>query len=201
MPLEPSASDFFESPDFWDEHKNKIIAYAILVVLALGGYGVYAIVTQRKTAEAQSLYAQAKTVADLQTVVHDYAGTRVAGDAALELADKLRAEKKYDEAVTVLRDFIAKYPEHPLLSGAWTSLAATYELQGKLDEALDAYQQVASKYPEAYTTPIAMASQARILSQKGKKDEARNIYQNIVAQYHDSIFAREAMRELRFLKQ
>jgi len=200
MSTEPVSPEVFESPEFWEEHKNKILIYGAVILLALGGYGIYALTSQRKTAAAETAYAQAATAAEFQAVTHDYAGTTAAGNAALQLADKLRSEKKYDEAAAAARDFIAKYPDHPLIGGAWVSLATTYELQGKLDEALSTYQEAAVKYPEAYSTPLAMNSQARILTQQGKKEDAKRIYQDVVARYPQSLFAHEAMRELRFLK-
>ncbi len=200
MSTEPASPDLFESADFWEENKTKILLYGSVLVLALASFGVYEFQRQSKAASSQAAYAQASTETELKAVAKDFAGTPSAGDATLQLADKLREEKKYDEAVTVLRDFIAKYPEHPLIAGGWTSLAATYELQGKQDEALEAYQQTASKFPTTYAAPVAMNAQARLLAAKGNKDAASRMYEDVVARYPESIYAREAMREMRFLK-
>ncbi|MEI6351678.1 MAG: tetratricopeptide repeat protein [Verrucomicrobiota bacterium] len=200
MPTEPVSDSSIELTVFWIEHKKKILTYVAVIAAALACYGLYAFFVQQRTAAAQDLFAKASSDADLQAVISKFSGTRIAGNAALELADKLRSEKKYDEAVVVLRNFIEKYPKHPLASGAWTSLAATYELQGKPDEALDTYQQALSKYPDDYTAPLAMMSQARIKVAQNKKEEARRLYQDVTARFPDSPFAREAMRELRFLK-
>jgi len=200
MSTEPVSPEVFEPLVFWVEHKQKILTYATIVVIAIGGYGIYEFSTEQKAAESQALFASADSVTDFQNVLKKYPGTRVGGNAALELADKLRQDKKYDEAVATLKEFIAKYPQHPLLAGAWASLASTYEMQGKLDEAFDAYQTTASKFPDAFTTPIAMMAQARISAQKGKKDDARKMYQDVAARYQESVFGREAMREQRLLK-
>ena len=200
MSSEPVSSDLYASSDFWEDNKTKILAYGILLIVVLGGYGIYFVNSQRKEAAAKANYAAASSAAELQAVVRDYAGSRVAGDASLQLADKLREEKKYGEAETVLLDFIAKNPDHPLVGGAWISLASTYEFKGKLDKALDTYQQAATKFPNAYTAPIALVSQGRILIEQKKPDDAKRIYEDVVARYPDSIFARESMRELRFLK-
>ena len=200
MSTETAAPEGFDLLVFWYHNRRKILIYAGFIVAAFAVYGIFEFVNQQRRAESQQLFAKAESVADFRKVMEAYPGTRVAGNAALEIAAKLREEKKYDEAVTVLRNFIAKYPEHPLVNGAWTSLAATYELQGDLDKALDTYQQVASKSPNAFTTPVAMMAQARIYAQKGKKDDARRIYQDVLARYQDSIFGSEASRELRFLK-
>ena len=201
MPTEPVSSDSsIELTVFWIENKKKILTYATVLAAALAFYGLYALYVQQRTNAAQELYAKATSEADLRAVMQKYGSTRLAGDAALQLADKLRGEKKYDEAATVLQEFVKKYPQHPLISGAWVSLATTYELQNKLDQAYDTYQQVATKYPEAYTTPIAMLAQGRINVARNKKDAAKAIYQDVAARFPESIYAREAMRELRFLK-
>ena len=200
MPTEPVSDSSIELTVFWIEHKKKILTYVAVIAAALACYGLFAFITQQRNNAAQDLFAKAGSADDLRAVIAKYGGTRIAGNAALQLADKLRSEKKYDEAVTTLRNFIDNYSAHPLISGAWASLAATYELQGKQDQALDTYQQVVVKYPEAYTAPLAMMAQARINLAKNKKEEAKRLYMDVNARFPDSLFGREATRELRFLK-
>jgi TolA-binding protein len=199
MLTEPVSPESFEPLEFWDEHKTKILIYAAVLIVVLGGYGLVQLVHHRRVAEAERLYASATSVADFQNIVQKFSGTQVGGNAALELADKLRAEGKYDESIKVLTDFRTTYRDHPLLNAAWASLAATYELQGKLDQALDTYQQVISKFPNAYTTPLAMLAEGHVYRTLGKKDDARRTYQDIVARHPETAFAREAMRETQFL--
>ena len=200
MATDPASSDHFEGDDFWEENKSKILLYGSVLLIGLVGFGVFEYQRQTQKAAAQAAYAQAATEAELQNVAKDFSGTVAAGDASLQLADKLRGEKKYDEAVTVLREFIAKYPEHPLIAGGWISLASTLELQGKADDALEIYQQTATKFPNSFAAPLAMNAQARLLAAKGKKDEAARLYEDVAARYPESLYAREAMRELRLLK-
>jgi len=186
--------------EIWYMYKTKILTYAGIIIAALALFAAYQLYDYLRTTGSQNLYAKAETAADFAAVLKQYPGTTAAGDAALRMADKLREEKKYDEAVTVLRKFVEKYPAHPLAAGGWTSLGATYEMQGKLDEALEANASAIAKYPDAYTTPIAMMSQARIYLLKGKKDEARRTYQDVAARYGQTIYARQAMQELHFIK-
>jgi TolA-binding protein len=190
----------FDSEDFWERNKGKLLAYAGVIGLLLASYGIYQYSVIKKTNDSQMLYAKATTEADYQNVIKTYPASVVGGDARLTLADKLRSEGKYDEAVNTLRDFIAKNPKHPLAAGAWTSLGVTYEMQNKPDEALDAYQQGATKYPDAYTTPIAMMAEARIYAQKGKSEDARRVYEDVVSRFPESIFQPQAMRELKYIK-
>ena len=186
--------------EIWYMYKTKILTYAGIITAALASFAAYQLYDYLRTSGSQNLYAKAETVADFEALVKQYPGTPAAGNAALRMAEKLRAEKKYDASAAVLRKFVEKFPAHPLAAGGWTSLGATYEMQGKLDEAFEANASAISKYPDAYTTPIAMMSQARIYLLKGKRDNARQIYQDVAARYKQNLYGQEALRELHFLK-
>jgi len=198
MAIDPVYPEAIEPDDFWDQHKNKIIGYTVIALLVILGYGSYALISQKRASAARQSYAEASDAAAFEAVIRDYPGTIVAGNASLRLAEALREEKKFEEAITVLNEFIAKQPQHPLIATAWNSLGVTQELAGKTEEALLAYQETASKYPDAYTAPIALNSQARLLAAQGKKEEARQILQDVVARFPETAFAYDARRELRF---
>jgi len=200
MSTEPASPDLYASEDFWEEHKGKILLYGSVLLIALAGFGIYEFKRQTTLAKSQAAYAEASTVETLQAVTKDFPGTNPAGNAALEAANKLRAEGKYDEAATLLRDFIAKYPEHPLAPGGWLSLGATQELQLKTDDAIETYQQTAAKFPESYAAPAALVAQARLLAAKGNKEGAARLYEDIAARFPESLYAREALREAQLLK-
>ena len=200
MPTDPAPTVHLNPLEIWYMYRAKILTYGGIVLAALVIFAAYQIYDYRRTTQSQALYEKAQTPADFQAVIDQYPGTTAAGNAALRAADKLRAEKKYDEAVAVLRHFIDKYPTHPFAAGGWISLASTYEMQGKLDQALEANTSAISKYPDAYTTPLAMLAQARISLQQGKKADARRIYQDVAGRFQQSIYAREAIRELHFIQ-
>ena len=94
----------------------------------------------------------------------------------------------------------APYPEHPLLSGAWTSLAANLEAQGKADEAVATYQKVSTSYASSFSAPVALMAQARLLKAKGKTEEAGRIYEQVTNRFPDNIAAQQAAQESRQLK-
>ena len=81
-------------------------------------------------------------------------------------------------------------PSHPLIDGAWLSLACTYGVQGKPDQALDTYQQIATKFADRFSAPMALFSVAEILKGEGKLDEAKAAYENVQSQFPDSLFRR-----------
>lgn len=196
----PPADTGFDPVVFWFQHKNKILLFTGLFVVALAVYGVSELLHQKRAAAAQKLYASAHSAEDYRKVIAEYGGTAPAGDALLMLAEKQRSEGKFDESSATLHTFIDKYPEHPLLSGAWTSLAATLEAQGKVDEALSTYQKVSTAYANSFSAPLALLAQARILQQKGKLEDARRTYEQVMTQYQDNYAAQQASMELRKLK-
>jgi TolA-binding protein len=190
----------FEAHAYWEDHKGKIILYAALFIVALASYAGYQVTAQRKVAEVEQAFAQASTEDDYRELAHKYPHTAAAGNALLLLAEKLRDEKKYDDAVSTLRTLIDQYPDHPLIDGAWTSLASTLEAQGKTDEALSTCKEIATKFADRPSAPQALLIQAEILKSKGNTDEEKRILENVKSQFPDSYFANEAMQELQLLK-
>ena len=199
-PPSPAADPGFDPLVFWMKHQRTVLLLVGLFVAALLIYFISEFAKVKKLEAAAHSLAGAKDTTGLRKVATDYAGTAAGGNAQLLLADKLRQEGKPDEAVTTLRAFIDKYPDHPLISGGWTSLAASLEAQGKQDEALSAYQKVSTTYATSFSAPVALLGQARIFKAKGKADEARRLYDQLVNQYPETMFAQQARRESRELK-
>jgi predicted negative regulator of RcsB-dependent stress response len=204
---EPESSDEeeiiypgFDAFLFWDQYRQIILIAGGVILLGLVAFGVYHYQQSQRIAAAGAALAEASTEDDYRQVMEKYAGTVAAGDASLFLAGKLRDDKKYDEALQVLQDFMDKYPAHPLVSGGDLSYAETLEAQGKMDEAISKFQEVAAKYPDTYSAPLAVLDQANILKAQGKTEEARRVYENFVAQFPDSIFAQRAMAEMRMMR-
>lgn len=190
----------FDPVVFWIQHKNKILMYAALFVVASIAFVLYQVTTRRKMEEAQQIFAKATTTDDYRQIVEKYPHSVVGGNATLLLAGKLRDAKKYDDAITVLRKMINDYPGYPLIDGAWLSLGATLQAQGKSDEALSTYQQVVTQFATHYSAPQALYTEGVIQKSRGKIDEAKRIFENLKAQFPDSIFAANAMQELQELQ-
>jgi TolA-binding protein len=196
----PPADTGFDLLVFWFHHQRKILIFVGLVVAALAIYGISEYVQMKRNGAAQAALATAHTVDDFRKVIADFGGTAPAGNAYLLMAAKLRADGKIDESNTALHSFIDKYPQHQMISGAWTSLAANLEAQGKTDEALATYQKVSTSFANSFSAPLALLAQGRILVAKGKPEDARKIYEQIIAQYPTNIAASQAAQEVRQLK-
>jgi predicted negative regulator of RcsB-dependent stress response len=196
-PAQPAG---FDPLVFWVQHRQKVMIFTGIFLVALLIYFVSEFAQMKKLERGGRALSEAKDDAGWRKVIADFPGTAAAGDAHLLLAENLRKEGKLDEAATTLRAFIDKYPNHQLISGAWTSLAGTQEAQGKKDEALSTYQKVSTSFATSFSAPVALLGQARIFKEKGKTDEARRLYEQLINQSSDSLFARQAMQESQQLK-
>jgi TolA-binding protein len=190
----------FDPVAFWLEHKSKVIIYGALLIIAALSFADYQISTQRGLADARQALAKADSADDYRQIVQKFPHSIAAGDASLLLAEKLRNDKKYDEAIAVLQAMIDNQPTHPLIDAAWLSLACTYNAEDKPDKALDTYQQTATKFADRFSAPQALLAVAEILKTEGKLEEAKIAYENVKSQFPDSYFASEAIRKLQSLK-
>ena len=207
----PSRDVAIETRVFWERFKKPIIAALLIVLLAVIAFTGYRFYSDRRAAAASALLASAKSGPEYQQVIDRYSHSRfllffglpstpAAADAYLLLAEAQRNGKKFAEANTTLQAFIAKYPQHELVSTARMAMAANLESMGKADEALTIYQQVASTYPNSFNAPMALLSQVYILKAKNRNDDARRICETVLTQYRTSFWAGEAMQQLRILK-
>ncbi|PYL61855.1 MAG: hypothetical protein DMF31_01435 [Verrucomicrobia bacterium] len=196
----PSRDVAVETRVFWERFKKEIAAALLILLLGVIAFVGYRFYTDRRVAAASTLLAIAKNAQEYQQVIDRYPNTAAAADAYILLAEAQRKEKKFAEANTTLQTFLAKFPEHELVSTARMAIAGNLESIGKTDEALAMYQQVASANPNGFNTPVALLSQVYILKAKNRNDDARRICENILTQYRTSVWAGEAMQQLRLLK-
>ena len=189
-----------ETRVFWERFKQPIIAALTVVLVAAIVFTGYRFYSDRRAAAASGALAAAKTAQEYQQVIDGYSNTPAAADAYIFLAEAQRKEKKFAEVNKTLESFIAKYPQHELVSTAKLAMAANLESMGKTDEALALYQQIASAYPNNYAAPMAMLSQVYILKAKNRNEDARRICDTMLTQYRTSFWASEAMQQLRLLK-
>lgn len=190
----------FEPALFWELHKTKIIIYAVILIVALAGFGVFQVSSSRAAAETRAMLANASSADDYRAIISKFPGSAEAGNATLLLAADLRKKGEFDKALELLRSFSDLYPTHSFASGALLSIAETLRAQGKTNEAIDAYQNVYSRYSTSFSAPAAMLARASLLRASGKIEEARRGYENMIAQYPESALVSEAREQLRLLK-
>ncbi len=185
---------------FWIQNRRLILRLVAAILIGVAAWGGYLFMEYRKRASSEEALVNAKTAAEFRKVTTDWTGTAAAGTATIRLADELRKEGKAAEAAEALRDFLAKYPAHPLRVGAAHALAASLETAGKLDEALTAYQQFGAAHSRSAFAPLAAIGQARVLLAKDKPEEAQKVLETVEQKYQTSPFIFEARQLLDEIK-
>jgi len=114
----------------------------------------------------------------------------------LSLGISLYEERRYEQALRVLDDFLDIYPESPYLTGALEAMALIYEKTQRYIEALQIYRRL---YQEAGMTTQGIKyyySQGRLLYEMGEIQDADKIFAEIVRLNPDSPYAKKAKIQL-----
>jgi len=196
----PSRDAALEARVFWLRFKNQIAAAVMLALVAVIGFVGYRFYSERRDSTASDLLGSAKRVQDYEELVARYSNTPAGAAAYLLLARGQFNEKKFAQANATLQVFIDRNPKHELVPTAQMAMAANLVSMGKTDEALSMYQQLAARYPASFDAPLALISQVPLLKAQNRIEDARRICETMMTQYRDSIWAGEAMRQLRSLK-
>ena len=202
MPTAPTVTrdPALEAHVFWFEHRREILIGIGLIVLALIGYAGFWFYNERRNEAAATALAQAHDAGGYQQVISRYDNTNAGATAYLLLADAQKKGGKYADANATLQKFIDKQPKHQLIPTARMAIAANLQALGRIDEAQAMYQRVAADFPKSFEAPAALMSQVAILKIKKQQDAARRTCETVLTQYRDSIWASEAMQQLRGLK-
>lgn len=188
-----------EADLFWEKNKTPILsALAGVVVLVIGGSAWFAHDASSK-ADARRILATADSIESLQKLVNAHPRSNPAADALLLLAADHRAAGNMDASTAAFREFLQKFPEHPLAGGALLGIGQNQEAASDQSSAATTYQQVLTQYPASYAAPFAAYAEAEILLRDHNRDEASKRYNLIVSQFPRSPVAGMAMQQLRRL--
>lgn len=123
---------------------------------------------------------------------------------AYNKAFNLIKEKKYSQAIEMLKAFLKAYPakedgssQYALNAYYW--LGELYFLQGQLDQAATQFKVIVKKFPGKAKVPDAMLKLGLISANLGKTAEAKQTFQDIKKRFPDSSAARTASLELQKL--
>lgn len=136
--------------------------------------------------------------------------TAVAGQRAPRPADPAREQadykaayallspqqKRYKEAVTAFRAFLADYPDSKLAANAQYWLAEASYVTGDNQTALAEFQKVLDAYPGSIKIPDAKLKIGYIHHALGDLAKAREILQQVIREYPDSSVADFAQQRL-----
>jgi tetratricopeptide (TPR) repeat protein len=191
-PATPAPPQQFDLLAFWIQYQRLIIRLVIVALIAVAGWGAWLFMDYRKRASSEEALANAKTAADYRKAADEWAGTPAAGTATVRLAEELRKEGKAAEAAQALRDFLAKYPAHPMRAPAAHALAASLETAGKYEEALTAYQQFGAQNGRSAFAPLAVIGQARVLIALNRTEEAQKALESVEQKFPGNPFVDDA---------
>lgn len=111
-----------------------------------------------------------------------------------EIQDLIRVQKKYDEAIGRLYEFIDKYPDGDLAVNAYYWLGEVYLVKPQLEQAKQAFTIVATRYPDHRKAPDAVYKLGIALDRLGDRQDARRRMETVVRNYpgtHAATLAKE----------
>ena len=184
----------FAAELFWEKNRQTILVGLAVAVIVGAGVLWWAFSLHNTKLAAQAFFAQATTPAAWREVMDKYPGSQPAADAAFLLADALRTEGKFDEAVALYQKFLSDFPQHPLVGGARLGIAETYAAQGKTNEALAALR--VAETSGGYAAPFAGLLEGRTLVREGRYAEANTAFSKVMTSYQSSPIARIAIRQI-----
>ena len=124
------------------KHKSKLILVGVLAVAGTVGYWGWRLYGEASNKSAAVASTRATSVQELKEVAEKHAGKPGAGTALVDAAQKLSAERP-GEAIGILKDFLAKYDNHPLRDLASFRIAEYYVASGDPVSAEKEYDAVA----------------------------------------------------------
>lgn len=113
-----------------------------------------------------------------------------------QIQDLIHKEKKYDEAINRIYDFVDKYPEGDLSVNAYYWLGEVYLVKPQLEQAKQAFTIVATRYADHRKAPDAVYKLGVALDRLGEKAEAESRMQSVVRNYPESNAAKLAQKYL-----
>ncbi|HDZ56795.1 hypothetical protein LCGC14_2593240 [marine sediment metagenome] len=112
------------------------------------------------------------------------------------IQDLIHDQKKYDEAISGLYEFIDKYPEGDLTVNAYYWLGEVYLVKPQLEQARQAFSIVATRYADHRKAPDAVYKLGVTLDQLDKKADARRQMEQVINDYPKTEAAKLARKFL-----
>ena len=112
------------------------------------------------------------------------------------IVDLIRNQKKYDQAITQIYEFLDTYPEGDLTVNAYYWLGEVYLVKPQLEQARQAFSIVATRFADHRKAADSMYKLGVTLDRLGEKEEAGRRMQTVVKNYPDSSAAKLAQSYL-----
>ena len=132
----------------------------------------------------------------IDDIINTYGKTSSASRAVIIKAGNLIFQKKYDEAETVLKNYIENANPKTVRPIGYPLLISVYDNNNNPEQAISVVKEFLTKYPDNYLVPSVMENMARLYTLSGKDDEAKQTYQDIVDKFPETIYANRASEKL-----
>lgn len=103
-----------------------------------------------------------------------------------QIQDLIRNQKKYDEAISRIYEFIDKYPEGDLTVNAYYWLGEVYLVKPQLEQAKQAFTIVATRFADHRKAPDAVYKLGVTHDRLGEEEQARRSMQTVIEDYPSS---------------
>lgn len=113
-----------------------------------------------------------------------------------QIQDLIRNQKKYDEAISRIYEFIDKYPEGDLTVNAYYWLGEVYLVKPQLEQAKQAFTIVATRFADHRKAPDALYKLGVTHDRLGEKAEAQRRMKMVIENYPASSAAELAKKYL-----
>ncbi|MBU2955543.1 tol-pal system protein YbgF [Marinobacter sp. F3R08] len=107
-------------------------------------------------------------------------------EAYNQIQDLIRNQKKYDEAISRIYEFIDEYPEGDLTVNAYYWLGEVYLVKPQLEQAKQAFTIVGTRFPDHRKAPDAVYKLGVAQDRLGEKEQARRSMQTVIDDYPSS---------------
>lgn len=161
---------------FLDNHQTKLVIAAIMIALGVVAYVIYDGLAQAEANEAGAALLVAQKPADYEELIKAWPESKAAASAQLLLAQTQWPDSQPD-SIASLEAFISKYPQHPSIGSAKTSLGLRLHDQGKTQEATEILTEVAENTAYTYIAPMACIALGDIAKAAGEKTDATQWYE------------------------
>jgi tol-pal system protein YbgF len=108
------------------------------------------------------------------------------------IVDLIRNQKKYDQAITQIYEFLDTYPEGDLTVNAYYWLGEVYLAKPQLEQAKQAFSIVATRFADHRKAADSTYKLGVTLDRLGEKEEAVRRMQTVIKNYPDSSAAKLA---------
>jgi len=103
-----------------------------------------------------------------------------------QIQDLIRNQKKYDEAISRIYEFIDEYPEGDLTVNAYYWLGEVYLVKPQLEQAKQAFTIVATRFADHRKAPDAVYKLGVTHDRLGEEEQARRSMQTVIEDYPSS---------------